>query len=99
MDKQEAIEVLKAKLSEYRSSSYSQFAVKIDGGDHHEITGPSGAEYQIEVQFFWDDKPNGDIPACRGKKLKCDHRAMLELFKQTTLETALTQAASLATTA
>ena len=61
MDKQEAIEVLNAELAEYRTSSYSQLAVKIDEGDHDDITGPSGAEYQVEIQFFWDDKPNGDI--------------------------------------
>jgi hypothetical protein len=29
--------------------------------DTFEVKGASGADYQIEIQFFWDQKAQGDI--------------------------------------
>ena len=26
-----------------------------------EVAAPSGNRYQIEIEVFWDDKPNGDV--------------------------------------
>ena len=61
MDTTEAGNVLRAKLAEYRKLSYEELTAKIGEIECFEIVGPSGTEYQIEVQFFWDDKTNSTI--------------------------------------
>ena len=39
------------------------FARRPYGDDEYraEMRGPSGATYQVEVQLFWDDQPNGEL--------------------------------------
>ena len=66
MDKQEALELLNGALSEYERLSYADVAAKVGNDEYLEVVGPSGAEYQIEVQFLWDHKPDGDIRALGG---------------------------------
>ena len=66
MDKQEAKRLLTTKLAEYRRLSYSDLVGKIGDIDCLELTGPTGAEYQIEVQFMWDSKPDGDVLVSAG---------------------------------
>ena len=66
MDNQEAKEMLAKKLADYRRLSYADLAAKIGEIDCLEITGPSGAKYQIEIQFFWDDRPDGDVRVMGG---------------------------------
>jgi hypothetical protein len=61
MDKKEALAVLERKLAEYRKLSYDDLAARIGDDEQCEVTGPSGTEYQIEVQFLWDGPPDGDI--------------------------------------
>ena len=61
MDKQEALAALERQLAEYRKLGYTELAARIGEDEQCEVTGPSGAEYQIEVQFLWDGKPDGDI--------------------------------------
>jgi len=61
MDKKEAEELLREKLAEYRKLPYRDLVAKIDREDQFEVTGESGAEYQIEVQCFWDSKPSGNV--------------------------------------
>ena len=61
MDKQEAKKLLTKKLAEFRRHSYADLVAKIDDIDCFEISGPTGVEYQIEVQFMWDGKPDGDV--------------------------------------
>jgi hypothetical protein len=61
MDKQEALAVLEQQLAEYRKLSYAELAARIGDDEQCEITGPSGAEYQIEIQLLWDGQPDGDI--------------------------------------
>jgi len=58
--------LLAAKLAEYRKLSYAKLAAKIGDDDYLEVTGESGAEYQIEVQFMWDHKPGGDVRVSAG---------------------------------
>ena len=41
--------------------SYADLAARIGEDEQCEVTGPSGAEYQIEVQFLWDGQPDGHI--------------------------------------
>jgi hypothetical protein len=63
MDKQEAHSILAEHLTRYRSRSYAELAACVRQGriDTPEMVAPSGSWYQIEVQFFWDDKPNSDV--------------------------------------
>lgn len=66
MNKQEARTLLAEKLEDYRRLSYGELAAKIDHDDYLTAVGPSGTEYQIEVQFFWDSQPDGNIRVLGG---------------------------------
>jgi hypothetical protein len=63
MDKKEARSILAEHLARYRSRSYAELATWIRESriDTPQAVAPSGARYQIEVQFFWDDTPNGNV--------------------------------------
>ena len=61
MDKQEALDVLERQLAEYHRLSYDELAARIGDDEQCEVIGPSGTEYQIEVQFLWDGPPDGNI--------------------------------------
>ena len=61
MDREEALGLLNAKLDDYRQMTYAELVSKIDTNEVVEVNGPSRVEYQIEIQVFWDHKPNGDI--------------------------------------
>ena len=63
MDEREARNLLSEKLAEYRALSYATLASRIAARDVDctQVVGPSGVEYQIEVQFCWDDRPSGNI--------------------------------------
>ena len=54
MDRSEARTVLANHLALFRQRSYEDLVALI--GDVHvtEISGPSGADYQIEVEVLWD---------------------------------------------
>jgi hypothetical protein len=54
MDKSEARQVLSKHLASFRGRSYEQLVGMIGTISVVEIRGPSGAEYQIEVEVFWD---------------------------------------------
>lgn len=55
--------ILADALATYRTRSYAELRSLVEAGfqDTFEVTGPSGSEYQVEIQFFWDDRPLGDI--------------------------------------
>lgn len=61
MNKAEALAILEAKLDEYRGRSYPELRTRLRQDEHVGAVGPSGVEYQIEIQVFWDHKPEGDI--------------------------------------
>jgi len=62
MNKKEARQIIQAELESYRAKPYSELVKMIDAEPvTGEVTGPSGKLYQIEIQAFWDGKPNGDI--------------------------------------
>jgi hypothetical protein len=61
MDKQEARSVLAKEMATYRSMSYSALCGMLDETLCVEITGPSGATYQIEIALIWDDRPGGAL--------------------------------------
>ncbi len=61
MNRLEAQQVLAEELETYRARSYAEL-VQLRASLHvSEKTGPSGAHYQLEVQFMWDDQPNRAI--------------------------------------
>ncbi len=68
MDEREARKLLSEKLAEYRAHSYAKLASRIDTRDVDcvQVVGPSGAEYQIEIQFVWDGRLGGDIRVMGG---------------------------------
>jgi len=62
MNRQEAKETIKKQLDIYRKRPYSELIKMIDANPvAYEFRGNSGTLYQIEIQAFWDDKPNGNI--------------------------------------
>ena len=61
MNKHEALALLQAELDEYRQWSYGDLEKQIGEEYHLEIAGPSGVEYQIEIQILWETTPQGRI--------------------------------------
>jgi hypothetical protein len=54
MDESEARDLLLKEVIGYRSCSYEQLT-KLVGTNHvSEVRGPSGVDYTIEVDVFWD---------------------------------------------
>jgi hypothetical protein len=61
MNREEALSILNSKLDQYRQMSYAELSAMVGGEECQEAVGPSGVEYQIEIQVMWDHRPNGDI--------------------------------------
>jgi len=62
MNKEEAKQIISTGLEQFRTKPYSELVQMIDSKPiTGERTGPSGQSYQIEIQAFWDGKPDGDI--------------------------------------
>jgi hypothetical protein len=57
MDTTEAQKILAEQLA--RLGSYSELVPLAEGrfSERLEIRGTSGASYEVQLQFFWDDKP------------------------------------------
>ena len=53
--------MLNAKLDDYRKMSYAELSAKIGDEEFPEVVGPSGSEYQMEIQIRWDHNPGGDV--------------------------------------
>ena len=56
MNSREARVLLADKLSEYRRLPYAALRERIGSVDTSTIVGPSGVQYQLEVQFVWDSE-------------------------------------------
>ena len=54
MDKTEARAVLTHQLASYRVRAYAELVKLVGTNSTLEIRGPSGAEYQIEIDVLWD---------------------------------------------
>jgi hypothetical protein len=63
MDEKEARTILAEHLKQYRNRPYAELAawVRERRNDTAVVEGLSGKEYQIEVVFFWDGKPDTDV--------------------------------------
>ncbi len=62
MSKEEAVSIIQAQVAPYRSYTYEELRLMMEAEEvNAELIGPSGAEYAIEIQAFWDNHPNGNI--------------------------------------
>lgn len=61
MNKAEAHAILAEGLAKLRKLSYGELKTRIDTVDTQEVTGPSGAWYQLEYQTVWDGEAEGNI--------------------------------------
>jgi hypothetical protein len=62
MDKEEATLIIQEELKALRIMPHAELAQMVNAEPvTGERIGPSGKHYQIEIQAFWDDKPNGNI--------------------------------------
>jgi hypothetical protein len=61
MNRDEALSLLDAHLDKYRKLSYAELSAMIGHEEFPEVVGPSGTEYQIEIQVFWEHKAGGDV--------------------------------------
>ena len=60
MDASEARALLRSELLRYRAKTYRELARDLLGKqDTYEAKGASGVTYYLEIQAFWDDKPQG----------------------------------------
>lgn len=67
MNNREAREILAAEIATFRPKSYAELQAFINAEPNCcEQIGRTGAEYQIEIQVYWDDKPGGDIRVSGG---------------------------------
>lgn len=57
----EAQTIVKEKIEPYGHKSYDELVEMVGHTETFEITGRSGAEYQVEIKAFWDDKSNSNI--------------------------------------
>lgn len=65
MNKAEARSILHAEILKYRAKSYLDLLYLLEQQDCYELKSSSGVLYQLEIQAFWDDKPN-DVLRVRG---------------------------------
>jgi hypothetical protein len=61
MDKGEASELLHDHLSSWRKRSYQELVNQVGESYQTAVKGPSGADYQLDVQVLWDDETHGNI--------------------------------------
>ncbi len=75
MDEAEAREILAEQIERLRKLSYEELRGRVQQGrrflgveftwggeaDTAELTGPSGACYQLETQVLWDDRRSGNL--------------------------------------
>ena len=61
MNKTEAKSLLGNGLHALAGRSFGKLVAMIGHADVKNIQGTSGANYQIELNVFWDSKPEGDL--------------------------------------
>jgi len=61
MNRTEAAEVRDEILGAWRALSWRQLRDRMGQPEHLCVAGPSGVEYQVEIEAFWDARPEGDI--------------------------------------
>jgi hypothetical protein len=59
MDRTEAASLLRDHMRRLSEFAYDVFVARIGEQRMATVSGESGAEYQIEVEVFWDSEPGG----------------------------------------
>ena len=60
MDRDEARQVFAQEMADLTRRSYQELVdVLLNKPQTVEKTGPSGTRYQVELEAWWDEKPNG----------------------------------------
>jgi hypothetical protein len=60
LDTTEARRLLLDRLKKYRQAPYRELAERVGHHETGEIVA-NGKTYQFEIQFYWDDAPNGVV--------------------------------------
>jgi hypothetical protein len=58
--------LLAARLGRYREYPYEQLAALVGSYEVEELKGADATPYELEFQFFWDDKPTGNVRVIGG---------------------------------
>lgn len=62
MKNEEALAVLELELAKLRDESYSALVTRISRDSlAYEVTAPSGAKYQVEIEVVWDIQPGSNV--------------------------------------
>jgi hypothetical protein len=62
MNNEEATALLDQELAAFRDEHHEALVRRVLAGSlNFERTAASGAKYQVEIQFLWDDQPGGPI--------------------------------------
>jgi hypothetical protein len=61
MDEVEAMSVLARELAPYRARPYAALVGLRGQTIHIDTTGPSGTNYQVDIEVMWDGPQNGDL--------------------------------------
>ncbi len=61
MNGDEANALLAERLARYREYPHRRLAELVGSYETEDRPGPTGTMYQLEVQFFWDAKPGGNV--------------------------------------
>jgi hypothetical protein len=59
VDKAEALAILRGALDQMRQRSYAELTAFVDNPEHREVSGASGATYQVEIDALWDSGTTG----------------------------------------
>jgi hypothetical protein len=66
MDASEARTILAERLARYREYPYERLAQLVGSQRAEEQRGQAGTLYQLEFEFFWDDRPDGNVRVIGG---------------------------------
>ena len=61
MDNVEAKSLLASHLRSYRDRSYAELVALIGSVQVAQLAGAGGVEYQVEINFSWDDRTGGNL--------------------------------------
>jgi hypothetical protein len=61
MDNDEGMSILAREMEHFPAMSYAALIRLLDETKHIDTTGPSGADYHVDLSVMWDDKSKGDL--------------------------------------
>jgi len=62
MSNEESAALLEQELAKFRDESYADLVRRMEAGSLHiDVTGATGRNYQVQIDFFWDDRPGGNL--------------------------------------